>query len=174
MGAKILTAAGLKEFGGGGYAYVDTGGVVGTARPNVTVVEWFHEGDTQPTNMAVGDIWVGKEQAIVDSGDSGWINVTVFTNSWLSYGAGYEPGYRKINGIVYLRGILKSGVIGSEAFTLPAGFRPGATWYNATQGNNGSTRIVSYSYILSNGGFTPYVGSNVEFHLHNISFPADG
>lgn len=55
-----------------------------------------------------------------------WTAVS-FTNSWVNYGSSYAPAaYRKdAQGFVHLRGLIKSGTLGSAAFTLPAGFRPG-------------------------------------------------
>lgn len=60
-------------------------------------------------------------------GDSGWVTVATFTNSWVSYGAPFAaPAYRVRDGVLYLRGALKSGsnTPGTNtAFTLPAGYR---------------------------------------------------
>ena len=53
-------------------------------------------------------------------------NPIPFVNSWVNYDSGYNPGgyYRDNNGIVHLRGLIKSGTNDSIC-TLPAGYRPG-------------------------------------------------
>jgi hypothetical protein len=49
-----------------------------------------------------------------------------FTNSWVNFAGGWVPAafWRDPLGFVHLRGLIKSGVVGSAAFTLPPGFRP--------------------------------------------------
>lgn len=50
-----------------------------------------------------------------------------FQNSWTNYGFGYPDAayWRDPHGFVHLRGLIKSGVSGTIAFNLPAGFRHG-------------------------------------------------
>ena len=60
------------------------------------------------------------------SPDTGWRGV-VFENGWRDYGAPWEStAYRRMNGMVYLRGLTIVGTAGWNipAFTLPYGFRP--------------------------------------------------
>ena len=53
-------------------------------------------------------------------GDSGWIAPTIL-NSW----SGSTVRYRKLNGVVYLRGRLtETSATFNKAFELPAGYRP--------------------------------------------------
>ena len=49
-----------------------------------------------------------------------------FTASWVNYGSPYSnAGYfARPDGWVELIGVIKSGTVGSAAFTLPPGFRP--------------------------------------------------
>lgn len=50
------------------------------------------------------------------------------TNSWTNYGSGFnDAAYMRKNGIVYLRGLLKTGNNAQAMFTLPEGFRPSGT-----------------------------------------------
>lgn len=57
-------------------------------------------------------------------GDSGWTAIAAFTNSWVSYGAPFAaPAYRIRDGVLFLRGAIKSGTSPAIAFTLPAGYR---------------------------------------------------
>lgn len=56
--------------------------------------------------------------------DTGWIPA-VFENGYSNLGGGWATaGYRRINGIVYLQGLLAGGTRGLAAFTMPPGFRP--------------------------------------------------
>jgi hypothetical protein len=56
--------------------------------------------------------------------DSGWVAPTLL-NGWVNYDAIYGPtGYRRKNGVVYLRGLVKDGTLSTAIFTLPVGFRP--------------------------------------------------
>lgn len=59
--------------------------------------------------------------------DTGWI-APAFNSGWSHYGAGYlSAGYRRLRGVVYLRGMIKRGSVDSLIpFVLPAGFRPSA------------------------------------------------
>lgn len=82
------------------------------------------------TNTA-GDTTVNS----VEIEDSGWIFIgdtgaPAFENSWQDYdgstsGGGYGSSrFRKINGIVYMEGLVTSGTVGTTIFTLPVGYRP--------------------------------------------------
>ena len=53
--------------------------------------------------------------------DSGWINVSSLSNNFT---APTTVAYRKLNGVVYLRGNLYNGTANTGAFTLPSGYRP--------------------------------------------------
>lgn len=50
----------------------------------------------------------------------------VFENGWVNFGSGWQvAGFQRDGfGWVHLRGIIKSGTVGSTAFTLPPGYRP--------------------------------------------------
>lgn len=52
--------------------------------------------------------------------------VPTLLNAWVNYGSGFNPaGYWKDSfGVVHLRGVVTSGVIGSIIFNLPTGYRP--------------------------------------------------
>lgn len=55
--------------------------------------------------------------------DTGWL-IPSLQNGWLVYDAtyGHAAMYRKIDNIVFMRGLLKNG--SGVIFNLPAGFRP--------------------------------------------------
>lgn len=105
--------------------------------------------------------------------DTGWINATLL-NSWVAFGSGFStPGYRRLNGMVYLRGVVKDGVLtqGTSIFTLPAGFRPSATLRFATV----SSTAFAIMHVTAAGAVaTEIVGSASSLSLDSVGpFPAD-
>lgn len=57
--------------------------------------------------------------------DTGW-QVPAYVNGWSDYDNTYGPvRYRRLAGIVFIRGLVKNGTAGSVIFNLPAGYRPG-------------------------------------------------
>jgi hypothetical protein len=103
----------------------------------------------------------GSEEVFVGPNDPGagydlWYDtdavpqiVTTWTtlpllNSWVSYGAGYVPQYRKIGDNVQIRGLAKDGAATGSLFQLPVGFRPA---YEETfiVWNNGAPHAFSIS-----------------------------
>lgn len=58
-----------------------------------------------------------------------WIVIGAFLNAWVAYGAGENaPSYMKdAAGWVSVQGVIKSGATGTNAFNLPAGYRPANT-----------------------------------------------
>lgn len=95
-------------------------------------------------------------------------------NSWVNFGAPYATAgyYKDPFGRVHLKGHLKSGVIGSAAFTLPAGYRPAERTFVATVAHNGASYIVAVLDVNTDGSVTPTVGANGEFVINAISFVA--
>lgn len=98
-----------------------------------------------------------------------WIAPSL-TNSWADYGSPFNPSgyYRDPYGVVHLRGTIKSGVVGSSAFTLPSGYRPANTELFAAISNG----AVGRAAVDNSGGVTPDVGSNVYFSLDGMTFRA--
>ena len=72
-----------------------------------TLNDWLCDGTTWKTNTPTP-----------------WTAITTWQNAWVSYGAGYAPQYRKIGDEVIIRGLMKSGAVGTSAFIMPVGFRP--------------------------------------------------
>lgn len=100
-----------------------------------------------------------------------WIAVTPFQNSWVDYGGGtfgQVSYYKDTDGIVRLRGAIKSGAIPNIAFVLPPGFRPASTAYFQCVSNN----AFGFVSITPGGSLSPQVGSNVYVSLDGISFRA--
>lgn len=93
-----------------------------------------------------------------------------FLNSWANFGGAYNPAgfWKDKSGVVHLRGLIASGVIGSAAFTLPVGYRPANTEFGATQAN---AAFATYR-VLNTGDVVPFSGSNAYFALDGITFRA--
>lgn len=105
---------------------------------------------------------------LIKAGDSGWITVSAFSNSW-GHGS-VDVAYRKLNGVVYLRGVISGGSSGA-AFTLPAGYRPGesSTWdVRAT----GDTSSVPRRVIIGTNGVLQAISGTTP-SLAAITFIAD-
>ena len=95
--------------------------------------------------------------------DSGWIAVSSFTNSFV---VGAAVAYRKLNGIVYLRGSVQSGTPANAAFTLPTGYRPSETSVFAIQQYGLTTN--NYVTINTDGTVVPQTASS---WLNNVVYP---
>lgn len=95
-------------------------------------------------------------------------SVTVFTNSWVNWGAPYSDAkfWFDYDGMVNISGAIKSGTITLPAFTLPVGYRPPTTMDFAVE-SNGAHGIAR---IDSGGVVTPYVGSNGIFNFTGIRY----
>jgi hypothetical protein len=100
-----------------------------------------------------------------------WTDISSFSNSWVSLGGSYTPSYFKdAHGFVHFKGIIKSGTLGSTAFTLPSGYRPTQSVYHATGAYSGSAYVFAYCTIDTSGNFIPQGSYNNEFLLDGISF----
>jgi len=72
-----------------------------------------------------------------------WIAPTL-GNGWLAYGAPFEPPgyYKDSNGFVHLRGLIKSGTVGTgttgTVWTMPAGYIPPYTHLTITAASGGA------------------------------------
>lgn len=91
-----------------------------------------------------------------------------FTGTWVNFAGGWQPAgfYKDPLGFVHLRGKIKSGVIGTSAFTLPPGHRPVVS-EQFPCASNGAFGIVD---VLSDGTVVPSVGNNTYVTLSGISF----
>ena len=99
-------------------------------------------------------------------GDTAWTAVS-YTNSWVDFDSGHTVGFRAIGSRVALKGTMKSGTIGSAAFTLPTGYRPVLTDCSFACDSNGAFGKLT---VASTGAVTPNVGSNVYFSLNGVTF----
>lgn len=102
--------------------------------------------------------------------DTGWI-VPTLTNSWSSISSIYSMRYRRMNGIVYLRGMC-SGGSATPIMTLPTGYRPGSTKRYLVQSETSGTTAVSIVIDHTTGVCSAATGSTPSFD-GIPPFPAD-
>lgn len=93
-----------------------------------------------------------------------------FSNSWVNYGAGYNTAafFKDPNGVVHLKGLIKSGTVTSAVFTLPSGYRPAATEVQPIVSNG----AAGYIDIQNNGVLKVVGGSSAWASLDGITFRA--
>lgn len=100
----------------------------------------------------------------------GWHSATL-QNGWVNYGAGYNAaGYTLMDdGWVRLRGLVKSGAIGSTKaiFTLPTGYRPAGHWLLSASTNNNTYCRVD---VTSNGMVAAVSGDPGWVSLDSLTF----
>jgi len=116
-----------------------------------------------PDNMAslitstAGDITLSSTGQVTNSSIT-WTYPS-FTNSWVNYGGSYtDARYIKINGTVYIEGLVKSGTVDTSIFTLSAGSRPSSIHLikSALNTSNG----VHYQMRIFTSGAVIVYGSN--------------
>jgi hypothetical protein len=96
-----------------------------------------------------------------------------FKNSWVNYGSPYNPAGYWLDplGVVHLRGVLKTGTVGSAAFTLPPGVRPANTELFVCISNGAVGRVE----VSASGDVTPLSpSSNVYVSLDGITYKING
>ena len=99
--------------------------------------------------------------------DEAWIAPSLI-NSWANYGAGYENAgyYKDSQGMVHLRGLIRTGTIGTVAFVLPAGYLPSINILFTTLSNS----ILGRVDIDTSGNVRPNAGNSAWISLNKISF----
>lgn len=111
------------------------------------------------------------------AGVATWTDIPAFTNGWVSFHTGdaaYPPAGYWVDsyGVTWLRGMIKSGTVGSSAFILPAGVRPAASW---------SQHLVTvasgaFGYLFAqhtDGAVIPRIGTNGWFSLDGVTIMTD-
>ena len=117
-----------------------------------------------PTDLEPGDVWV-------DTSTPTWVAPTLL-NSWANYGpewatAGY---YRDASGLVYLRGLVKSGTNNAAIFMLPSGYRPTAGRIFSVHAGGGQARLdVLYDGTVKTNGYYSS-GTNAYVSLSGVFF----
>lgn len=111
-----------------------------------------------------------RDQSIPD-----WVDVNAFNGAWVYFGgvgifAEDTVGYwRSSSGLVFLKGVVKSGVIPGDLFTLREGFRP-AFKKRFPIISNGLFGILSISDV---GVVRIEAGNNTKVELSGIVFRAE-
>lgn len=125
------------------------------------------ENITVTTKLTLRDeLVVAREPNFKKIGNSG---APAFENSWVNYGSGWqEAGYwRDPLGWVHLRGLTKSGTVGSPMFTLPPGFRPklSETFIVSSNSATGRVDVQSDGKVIAQSP-----SSNAYVSLSNVRF----
>jgi hypothetical protein len=110
-------------------------------------------------------------QALAPLKGSAWIAPTLI-NSWVNLGSGNETaGYLKDPlGFVHLKGVLASGASVTNAFVLPAGYRPGATGLYAVIGGGNTPALCQ----INTAGNVELVATSTAFvTISGITFLAE-
>lgn len=91
-----------------------------------------------------------------------WLTPTLI-NSWVNFGGGEQDlQYRKVDDMVQIRGVVKSGAIGSVIAVLPVGYRPPSPLgFGVSSAGALGTLVVQPS-----GNLLTTNGSNTSFHAN--------
>ena len=103
--------------------------------------------------------------------DTGWLTPALLSG-WINFGAPYRIcQYRRINGIVYVTGLLKGGATAASTpvLNLPAGFRPSGSLFLGTQSNS----ALATMNLTAAGDLTLSVGASANSLTLQFSFPAE-
>lgn len=143
--------------------------------------DWFRNHPLPPIQaLQVDKVQVNDDLVVVDKVSFEALDLHVVGNagepayqhSWTFYGAPYaKAAYIKDPmGFVRLIGVVKSGTIGSSAFTLPPGYRPAVAPGPFAVVSNGVFGRVD---VGTDGTVTPQSpSSNLSVSLENIVFQA--
>ena len=142
-------------------------GMVWTFKYSTRVMQYYYtnSGSALYFRGASGSSWLGWQQVAAAT----WTAVSSFSNSWANYGSGFANAAYMIDGhgTVHLRGMIKSGTVGSSAFTLPSGYRPAATTLCSTISNGAVGRVD----VKTDGTVVPSApSSNAWVSLEGIVF----
>jgi hypothetical protein len=104
--------------------------------------------------------------------DVGATGEPAFQNSWVNYGSGYAVASfgKTQQGIVYLKGLVKDGTLGSTIFTLPAGYRPTEIMLFPAWTLNVATVVFARIEVLSDGTVKAVGGGNTAVGIF-VQFP---
>ncbi|WP_412160838.1 hypothetical protein [Curtobacterium flaccumfaciens] len=136
----------------------------GTLKPTLDV-----EGVRATTLQASNAVLVGGVDAKL--GDTGWQPLSLIAGT---PDGTFPPRVRRLNGVVYLDGLISPTAAGQTVATLPAGFRPlvahqmwldrnGATQWVVRVQASGNLALLGPSGgsgAINLGGFTPYPADN--------------
>jgi hypothetical protein len=95
-----------------------------------------------------------------------------FQNLWVNYDATHQQAgfWKDPWGVVHLQGLVKTGTVPANIFTLPAGYRPALESNHVIAANDAFGRVA----VKADGSVYMAIGSNVWTSLDGISFRAGG
>lgn len=120
-------------------------------------------------------VWLSLDGAMWDSNATNRYTAPIWANGWMDYDANnYSPaGYQKrSDGLVSLRGLIKSGTMGVSAFQLPPGFRPKSKILRYAMNGTSADRVGRLD-ITTDGQVIPVNGGNAWFSLDGVTFIAE-
>lgn len=99
-----------------------------------------------------------------------WVPISTYQNGWVDYGTQWPTAgfYKDTQGIVRLRGAVKSGTVPNIIFSLPVGYRPVGLAYFPVVSNN----AFGFVSITPGGGVSIQVGTSPYVTLDGIWFQA--
>jgi hypothetical protein len=96
-----------------------------------------------------------KLVTLSDQTEDIWTRMNLL-NGWQHYGAPYgEAGYRKVDNMVYITGVVLGTAVDTIAYNLPKNFRPASTRYFPVATDNDS---IGHVMIDRNGNLTMVSG----------------
>jgi hypothetical protein len=93
-------------------------------------------------------------------------NTPTLLNGWVAYSGSHPVGYYRDRNRVYLRGLVKSGTIGTAIFQVPNGYKPQSLQYLPAIADSAFARVN----IDANGNIIAQLGTNGWFSLEGISY----
>src|SRR4051812_30654567 len=78
--------------------------------------------------------------------------------------------YKDLEGSVWLKGLVKSGVVGLPVFTLPAGYRPLEDLVFDAHVESSTSSILGAVVVKSTGDVVVSIGDNALVSLNGINF----
>lgn len=126
--------------------------------------------DAFDRNVSIQDNMNATVKTVQIAMQDDWIAPTLL-NSWVNHDPpNWESaGYRKRNGLVEARGLIKNGTLGAAAYRLPVGYRPEKGMVVVCDSNGAHGRLDIYS----NGNVIPISGSTAWFSVRAMFAPSD-
>lgn len=113
-------------------------------------------------------------ETFVGGDDTGWTDLPLI-NNWLQYDtANFRAQYRRKNGVVYVKGLVKKtvGLVTEPVCTLPVGFRPASIHIFATTTSAATSPAQTYVRTTGSVEFGAN-GSGTWTSLDGLTFIAD-
>jgi hypothetical protein len=135
------------------------------------------EGTGDADDLTSAELAAMLEGQFTPFGDADWTEMTLATgfDTADAYPTGHTyaaPGYRLVNGIVYLRGAARCTTAGYYTVaTLPTGYRPAADGlYAAAVSNTSDALSTTYVWVYATGEIVTLGVNTNTYHLDNINF----